>query len=727
MKIIYSTLLVLLYVASFGQVKMAAHPNNVAGNQIIGNSSVAPMAVKSNKASLFSEGFNNTTCPTGWVVEDVSGTAGEITFISTTLHPSGYASPEGTHFVMFNSYSCTAGNSTQLKMTTPTSTTGYSNLSVDFYWFTDNAYSNLDSVALLWSTDGSVWNNAGGVRRYAATTQWNQVSLPLPIGAINQPVIYLSFSFYSAYGNDCHLDNVSINGTAMSANDLAISNLYLNTDADGFFRTGNDTLTIDIVNIGSSLSSGAQISAFDGMTLLGSVPLAAMPSMGSAQVKIPFVANAEGFHQLKVYLPSDDNNVNNADTLSIYMYDEINKIFCGDFLTTRTKCFERDYPVSFIDIGQSGSQNVGGTWANGKYYAINYGKFLVTVDTLTGASDTIGSTGLADNFNIGLAYDWTNQTLYTLGLTGTYPDFIAKLYSVDTTSGVATTVATFDVPGTYLDIAIDLDGNMYGIRHIPGTYGKLVQIDKTMGVITEIADVPASISSYFQEIEYDAENDVLLYVANGYGTDLDGVFIMDKNTAMIARVGTVLCSSVGADPLALAIPYNKHYNVSFTVVDSTNGNPLPYADLFVFYWSSPNTPLFSLTADAFGQVSVSLENGDYIYDAYAVGHYPAITMPFTIAGQDTSILVQLPSGVGFEENMSADISMYPTLSDGNISVSAELDLTIEVMDVTGHLVYSTSIESGKNKLNLSFLTDGIYIVKLSGNSVSRTERILIQH
>jgi hypothetical protein len=97
-------------------------------------------------------------------------------------------------------------------MTTPISTVGYSGISVNFEWYTDNGYPGYtDGVYIQWSTNGSTWTTAGSeYLRYSATNQWLLESQALPAGASGVSTLYVAFLFYSNYGNDCHLDQMSI-------------------------------------------------------------------------------------------------------------------------------------------------------------------------------------------------------------------------------------------------------------------------------------------------------------------------------------------------------------------------------------------------------------------------------------------------------------------------------------------------------------------------------------
>jgi len=162
------------------------------------------------------DGGSGTTPPTGWATEQVSGTSGSISFVTTGTYPS--VTPyDGTRLVDFNSFSCNSGNSTRLKRTTALSTVGYTNVAIDFAWYEDAIYSNNDRVDVQWSVDGTNWTTAATFSRYNAVQAWKIKNVTLPSGAQGQATLYIAFTFISEYGNDCHLDLAHVTAIAPPA------------------------------------------------------------------------------------------------------------------------------------------------------------------------------------------------------------------------------------------------------------------------------------------------------------------------------------------------------------------------------------------------------------------------------------------------------------------------------------------------------------------------------
>ncbi len=84
-------------------------------------------------------------------------------------------------------------------------------------------------------------------------------------------------------------------------------------------------------------------------------------------------------------------------------------------------------------------------------------------------------------------------------------------------------------------------------------------------------------------------------------------------------------------------------------------------------------------------------------------------------------------GVGLDENTLTGVSVYPNPSEGVITVTNDKNTTnsIEVHDMLGKVVYSTSA-STSTTIDLSSAGTGIYLVKVSNESGSMIERVVIK-
>jgi len=116
--------------------------------------------------------------------------------------------------VRFNSFNCPSGAVIRLKYTNGFSTVGALAVEVQLAWTEDDQYpGNNDFLTLEWSTNGTDWIAITNYYRYnAAGDAWSVKVANLPAAALNQPNVMLGFLFNSRYGNDCHMDDVRVNG-----------------------------------------------------------------------------------------------------------------------------------------------------------------------------------------------------------------------------------------------------------------------------------------------------------------------------------------------------------------------------------------------------------------------------------------------------------------------------------------------------------------------------------
>jgi len=83
-----------------------------------------------------------------------------------------------------------------------------------------------------------------------------------------------------------------------------------------------------------------------------------------------------------------------------------------------------------------------------------------------------------------------------------------------------------------------------------------------------------------------------------------------------------------------------------------------------------------------------------------------------------------------EPLLASELSMYPTISDGNVTVSSTVDLgdsAVQVFNITGKEVFSNTYDLSyrKQQLALNNLSSGIYLVKITSGNRNVTKKIVI--
>ena len=171
--------------------------------------------------TMWSESFDDTTFPpTGWAQTNVSGTAGNWARSTGTVHPTGGGTHSGAGLAYFNSWTASSGNSTRLyRSVSDLIPSTAADAEIKFFMYHDTGYPSQDRIQIQVSTDGTNWTNVGtAINRYIGTVGWAEHSID--ISSFIGQSIYIGFLGISAYGNDCHIDDVQLiygeNGCSMT-------------------------------------------------------------------------------------------------------------------------------------------------------------------------------------------------------------------------------------------------------------------------------------------------------------------------------------------------------------------------------------------------------------------------------------------------------------------------------------------------------------------------------
>lgn len=252
---------------------------------------------------------------------------------------------------------------------------------------------------------------------------------------------------------------------------------------------------------------------------------------------------------------------------------------------------------------------------------------------------------------------------------------------------------------------------------------------------------------------------------------IDGIDVYTQNTA-ISSLGTNSFTG-GEDGLVLASLYNIKQTcnpVGIRVMLSSQTQPGGeiYATIMdsSLFWQEDMTPLF--VADGSSAVITVQEKNQGYKDFYfnnpptltAGAYYAAVELlsqsganlirvldDQTVDQPSDASAIYLPGGTqpgsytngtafgirllfgaaGLENNALANVSIYPNPSNGVFTVSNDqgLEQTIEVYDVAGKVIYTTT-SSTVATIDLTGAATGVYTVKVSNNSGSITESVVIR-
>jgi hypothetical protein len=164
------------------------------------------------------------------------------------------------------------------------------------------------------------------------------------------------------------------------------------------------------------------------------------------------------------------------------------------------------------------------------------------------------------------------------------------------------------------------------------------------------------------------------------------------------KVGSFLPDVLGFTQLI-----NNSTAVTHTVLGTT---PITDSAIWLINWTAPATTVGNITF--YAAVNAANGNGSTSGDQVYLTHMTA--------SPSTSIA---------DRNAHNALGIYPNPSDGRINLDIERTENgqqLEVMNLTGQLVYSTEAVRGKNSMDLGFLQKGIYIVRMG----KKSQRIILR-
>lgn len=132
--------------------------------------------------------------------------------------------------------------------------------------------------------------------------------------------------------------------------------------------------------------------------------------------------------------------------------------------------------------------------------------------------------------------------------------------------------------------------------------------------------------------------------------------------------------------------------------------------------------LFESNEDVSGVVKVDGEIVDEFDFESCQGMY--IGTVVESVDRDLKVEVELTDGNGLGDNFVDGLAVYPTVFIESVNVAMPAAGTVTVYDMAGAAVYTTEAEEGVNVLNLGNLDNGLFLIKVEGESTAKTFQVL---
>jgi hypothetical protein len=217
----------------------------------------------------------------------------------------------------------------------------------------------------------------------------------------------------------------------------------------------------------------------------------------------------------------------------------------------------------------------GGIGPDGKFYGVNNNsRQLVRIDTTTGALDSTGLnviTGITagDGF-AELVYDRTTSTWYGLANNTVASPFVARLYTLNITTGVATLVGQVTPSGAtsgvlMISLAVNSSGQLYAVDIVGDS---LYSINKTTAAGTKIGGIGFN-ANFAAGLSFDAQDTLYFAAINAGAGNARQLYRLNPTTGLGTLVGNQATTGqittlniqrdvtpLGLNPFALQSPPN---------------------------------------------------------------------------------------------------------------------------------------------------------------------------
>lgn len=573
----------------------------------------------------------------------------------------------GAGMVRFNSYNIPVGGSGRL--TSPAIAFAGANYRVNFKMYRDDGYpTDSDNVKVYYNTTAA----AGGT--LLGTINRSKDLLPVEAAngwysyAVNVPAGttgagYITFLGTSAYGNNIFIDEVVID--VLPGDDVAMNTVTVNP----IVAVGTVAITGSYKNNGSN-----DITSLDLNWLIDNEPTHTQSLNGlslTSSQSIDFThadqwAATSGVHVLKVWVSNLNGGTTDADLTNneiVKNISVVNEIF------PRNVVYEEGTGTwcGWCPRGAVGLKDMLHNHTDGSFIGIAVHNAdpmtLAAYDTAIGAFISGYPSGTLNRVPGAVDPGLTSlEPAYQDALTKTP---LGKIAIPNVNWNATTRAITFDVESKF---ALDIASANYSV-------GAIIIENGVTGTATG-----------YNQANYYSSNAINLVDWEGINWKNLGNPI-PAATMVYNHVGRALLGGFGgfANSIPTSVTFNTPYTYSFTHTLPATQNVL-------------NVEVVAVLIDK--------SNGQIVNaDDYDLGSQ------LRLASKTFS---------------SQKVAIYPNPSSGLLKIQTESSVRIQLIDVLGKVVYTANNISSANVLDISSLSKGLYLAKITGENINFTEKVILK-
>ena len=134
--------------------------------------------------------------------------------------------------------------------------------------------------------------------------------------------------------------------------------------------------------------------------------------------------------------------------------------------------------------------------------------------------------------------------------------------------------------------------------------------------------------------------------------------------------------------------------------------------------------LYTLDAGAFDTYLWNDGSTMQTLDITADGWYSVIATDAN--GCDATDSVYVTNSIGINSNSFSNFNIYPNPNNGVFTIEANDNISIEIINIEGQVIYNDKFTSTKNTIDISRFTKGVYFIRVNSNNETRVEKIVVQ-
>jgi hypothetical protein len=146
----------------------------------------------------------------------------------------------------------------------------------------------------------------------------------------------------------------------------------------------------------------------------------------------------------------------------------------------------------------------------------------------------------------------------------------------------------------------------------------------------------------------------------------------------------------------------------------------------------------SLTVNAGGAYTLTSPSGSAIINNPLAAVSPTSTTTYTVTNQNAAgckgnamvtITVSTCTGIdAIAQNSRSAIGVYPNPSNGEFTITSDVDITINITNDLGQFIKTLSLEAGNDhQVSLSGFANGIYFISGRADDKVVSQKIVIAH